>query len=67
MGSDTPEDWFKLAFDAEDPEEKIEYFSLILEHENLDPELWSDEALALVWNNKGIALSFLGREDEALE
>ncbi len=67
MDSDKPEDWFKLAFDAEDPEEKIEYFTLILEHEDLDPELWSDEAIALVWNNKGIALSFLGQDDEALE
>jgi tetratricopeptide (TPR) repeat protein len=67
MDSDTPEEWFKLAFDAEDPEEKIEYFSLILGHDDLDPELWSNEALALVWNNKGIALSFLGLYEEALE
>ncbi|WMW25665.1 tetratricopeptide repeat protein [Methanolobus sediminis] len=67
MDSDKPEEWFKLAFDADDPEEKIEYFSLILEYENLDQELWSNEALALVWNNKGIALSFLGRDEEALE
>ncbi|WP_407356845.1 tetratricopeptide repeat protein [Methanolobus sp. WCC5] len=67
MGYDTPEEWFKLAFDAEDPEEKIEYFTLILECDHLDPELWSNEAMALVWNNKGIALSFLGRDDEALE
>ncbi|WP_406670085.1 tetratricopeptide repeat protein [Methanolobus sp. ZRKC4] len=67
MDPDMPEEWFKLAFEAEDPEEKIEYFSLILECEHLDPELWSNEAIALVWNNKGIALSFLGRDEEALE
>ena len=67
MGPDKPEEWFKLAFDAEDPEEKIEYFSLILEYEHLDPELWSNEAMALVWNNKGIALSFIGRDEEAVE
>ncbi|SDF33617.1 Tetratricopeptide (TPR) repeat [Methanolobus vulcani] len=67
MDSDTPEEWFKLAFDADDPEEKIEYFSLILDHNDLDPDLWSNEALALVWNNKGIALFFLGRDKEALE
>ena len=67
MDYDTPEGWFKLAFDSEDPEEKIEYFTLILESEYLDPGLWSDEAIALVWNNKGIALSFLGNDEEALE
>ena len=26
MDSDTPEEWFKLAFDAEDPEEKNRVF-----------------------------------------
>ncbi len=67
MDPDTPEEWFKLAFDAEDPEEKIEYFTMILEQDELDPELWSNDAIALVWNNKGIALSFLGRDEEALE
>lgn len=67
MDSETPEEWFKLAFEAEDPEEKIEYFTLILECEDLDPDLWSDEAIALVWNNKGIAFSFLGMNEEALE
>ncbi|MDY0385993.1 MAG: tetratricopeptide repeat protein [Methanolobus sp.] len=67
MDPDMPEEWFKLAFDAEDPEEKIEYFSLILEYEHLDPKLWSNEAIALVWNNMGIAFSFLGRDEEALE
>lgn len=67
MDPDTPEEWFKLAFDADDPEEKIEYFTLILEYEDLDPDLWNNEAVALVWNNKGIALSFLGMDEEALE
>ena len=52
MDPDTTEEWFKLAFDAEDPEEKIEYFTLILECGDLDPDLWSNEAIALVWNNK---------------
>ncbi|MBN2109629.1 MAG: tetratricopeptide repeat protein [Methanosarcinaceae archaeon] len=67
MENDTPEEWFKMAFEAEDPEEKIEYFDLILECETRDPELWSDEAIALVWNNKGIAYTFLGMFRESLE
>ncbi|AFV23062.1 TPR repeat-containing protein [Methanolobus psychrophilus R15] len=67
MESDTPEEWFKLAFDAEEPEEKIEYFDLILECETRDPVLWSDEALALIWNNKGIAYTFMGMYEESME
>ena len=67
MENDTPEEWFRLAFDAEDPEEKIEYFDLILECNTRDPQMWSEEALALVWNNKGIAYIFLAMYPESLE
>lgn len=67
MESDTPEEWFKLAFDSDEPEEKIEYFDLILECETRDPALWSDDAVALVWNNKGIALTFMGMYEESLD
>ncbi|WP_167848744.1 tetratricopeptide repeat protein [Methanolobus halotolerans] len=67
MEYDTPEEWFKLAFEAEYPEEKIEYFDLILECETRNPELWSDEAIALIWNNKGIAYTFMGMYRESLE
>ncbi|WP_406657855.1 tetratricopeptide repeat protein [Methanolobus sp. ZRKC2] len=67
MENDTPEEWFKLAFEAEDPEEKIEYFDLILNCKTLNPKLWSREAIALVWNNKGIAYSFMGMYRESLE
>ncbi|KXS41007.1 MAG: TPR repeat-containing protein [Methanolobus sp. T82-4] len=66
MENETPEEWFKLAFEAEDPEEKIEYFDLILECRTRNPELWSNEAIALIWNNKGIAYSFLAMYGEAL-
>jgi tetratricopeptide (TPR) repeat protein len=62
----TPENWFKMAYDAEDPEEKLEYFTLILDSKSLDPELWSNEALALVWNNKGIAHTFLGMYEDSI-
>ncbi|MDW7732406.1 MAG: tetratricopeptide repeat protein [Methanolobus sp.] len=67
MVNDTPEEWFKMAFEAEDPEEKIEYFDLILGCETRDPDLWSDEAIALVWNNKGIAYTFMGMYRESME
>jgi len=62
----TPEYWFKMAFDAEDPEDKLEYFTLILESESMDSELWNDDAIALVWNNKGIAYTFLGMYQESI-
>jgi len=67
MENDTPEEWFKLAFDAEEPEEKIEYFDLILDCETKDPVLWSDDALALIWNNKGIAYTFMGMYAESMD
>jgi tetratricopeptide (TPR) repeat protein len=67
MENDTPEEWFKLAFDAEEPEEKIEYFDLILDCEARDPVLWSDDALALIWNNKGIAYTFMGMYAESMD
>ncbi len=66
MENENPENWFKMAFDAEDPEEKLEYFTLILESESRDPDLWNNEAIALVWNNKGIAYSFLGMHQESI-
>ncbi len=67
MENDTPEEWFKLAFDAEEPEDKIEYFNLILECDTRDPVLWSDEAIALIWNNKGIAYTFMGMYQESVD
>ncbi|WP_406661139.1 tetratricopeptide repeat protein [Methanolobus sp. ZRKC3] len=67
MENGTPEDWFKMAFDAEDPEEKLEYFALILESGSKDPELWNDGAIALVWNNKGISYAFMGMYEDAIK
>ncbi len=66
MESDTPEEWFRMAFDAEDPEEKIEFLDLILEYGAKDPVLWNKEAISLIWNNKGIAYTFMGMYEESL-
>ena len=66
MENGTPEYWFKRAFDTEDPEDKLEYFTLILESDSMDSDLWNDEAIALVWNNKGIAYTFLGMYQDSI-
>ncbi|MBP2029764.1 hypothetical protein J2755_000684 [Methanohalophilus levihalophilus] len=39
-----------MAFHSEYPEDKIKYYSMVLEGPR-DPHLWKDEAVALVWVN----------------
>jgi len=46
----TAEKWFQMGFHSEYPEDKIKYYSMVLEGSK-DPLLWNDEAVALVWVN----------------
>lgn len=62
----TTEELFHLGFHAEYPEEKVEYYSAILESDSRDPLLWNEEALALVWTNTGIAYCDLSEYKKAV-
>ncbi|SET09462.1 TPR repeat-containing protein [Methanococcoides vulcani] len=62
----TIEQLFNLGFHAEYPEEKVEYYSAILESDSRDPLLWKEEALALVWTNTGIAYCDLSEYQKAV-
>ncbi|WP_370573571.1 tetratricopeptide repeat protein [Methanomethylovorans sp.] len=59
--------WFKEGFFSEDPEEKIACYDRILESHSEDPSLWNHDLISLIWGNKGIAYSYLGMHDKALE
>jgi len=62
----TIEELFHLGFHAEYPEEKIEYYSAVLESDLRDPRLWNEEAVALVWTNTGIAYCDLSEYKKAV-
>ncbi|NPE28020.1 tetratricopeptide repeat protein [Methanococcoides sp. SA1] len=62
----TVEQLFHMGFYAEYPDEKIEYYSAVLESESKDPLLWNEEAIALVWTNTGIAYCDLSIYDKAI-
>lgn len=62
----TIEALFNLGFHAEYPEEKVEYYSAILESDSRNPHLWNEEALALVWTNTGIAYCDLSEYKKAV-
>lgn len=59
--------WFKEGFFSEDPEEKIACYDRILESNSLKPPLQNHDMISLIWSNKGIAYSYLGMHDKALE
>jgi tetratricopeptide (TPR) repeat protein len=59
------EKWFQLGFHAKYPEDKIRCYSRVLEVEK-DSLIWDNEAIALVWTNKGIAHSDLTEYQEAI-
>lgn len=59
--------WFKESFFSEDPEEKIACYDRILESHSEDPSLWNHDLISLIWGNKGIAYSYLGMYENALE
>ncbi|WP_214045480.1 tetratricopeptide repeat protein [Methanomethylovorans sp.] len=59
--------WFKKGFFSEDPEEKISCYDRILESYPEVSSLWNHELFSLIWSNKGIAYSYLGMHDKALE
>ncbi len=63
----TAEELFQLGFHSEYPEEKIKYYSAILEMDSKNPFLWNKEAIALVWTNKGIAYCDLSQFNKAVE
>lgn len=62
----TVEELFHKGFHAEYPEEKIEYYSAVLESDSKDPLLWNEEAIALVWTNTGIAYCDLTNYEKAV-
>ncbi|WP_445475875.1 tetratricopeptide repeat protein [Methanococcoides methylutens] len=62
----TIEELFHLGFHAEYPEEKIEYYSAVIESDSRDPLLWTEEAVALVWTNTGIAYCDLSEYNKAV-
>lgn len=62
----TVEEWFQLGFHAEYPEDKIRYYSKVLEIDSKDKLTWNDRAMALVWTNKGIAHCDLGEYVDAI-
>jgi len=59
--------WFKESFFNEDPEEKIACYDKILESHSKNPSLWNHEIISLIWGNKGIAYSYLGMHEKAVE
>jgi tetratricopeptide (TPR) repeat protein len=59
--------WFKESFFSEDPEDKIACYDKILESHSEDPSLWNHDLIALILGNKGIAYSYLGMYEKALE
>ncbi len=63
----TAEELFQLGFCSEYPEEKIEYYSQLLEISSNDSVLFNQEAIALIWKNKGIAYCDLNQFDRAVD
>lgn len=59
--------WFKEGFFSEDPEEKIACYDRILESHFQDLSFQNHGLISLIWSNKGIAYSYLGMHDKALE
>jgi len=62
----TVEEWFQLGFHAEYPEDKIRYYSKVLEFDPKNKLTWNGRAMALVWTNKGIAYCDLGEYVDAI-